>query len=99
MSCCQDEIHLLGDFLKISLLSGHYCHKVANFFWNFGNFLKLGMFVMKCTKFTHVVGLAGKNISAISSIYRTRSGPMLIIFDQPLFQLITLLLCGGNLLF
>ena len=35
----------------------------------------------------------------MSSIYRTRSGPMLIIFDQPLFQLITLLLCGRNLLF
>ena len=35
----------------------------------------------------------------LSSIYRTRSGLMLIIFDQPLFQLITLLLCGRNPLF
>ena len=34
-----------------------------------------------------------------SSIYRTRSTPMLIIFDQPLFELLTLLLCGQSLLF
>ena len=35
----------------------------------------------------------------ISSIYRRRSSPMLIIFDQPLFELITLLLCAQSLLF
>ena len=35
----------------------------------------------------------------MSSIYRRRSGLMLIIFDQPLFELITLLLCGRSLLF
>ena len=35
----------------------------------------------------------------LSSIYRRRSGLMLIIFDQPLFELITLFLCGQSLLF
>ena len=34
-----------------------------------------------------------------SSIYRMRSGLMLIIFDQPLLELISLLLCGQILLF
>ena len=34
-----------------------------------------------------------------SSIYSRRSTPMLIIFDQPLFELLTLLLCGQSLLF
>ena len=34
-----------------------------------------------------------------SSIYRTRSTLMLIIFDQPLFQLLTPLLCGQSQLF
>ena len=32
MFCWQDEIRLLRDVLKISLLNGHYRHKVANFF-------------------------------------------------------------------
>ena len=39
------------------------------------------------------------NILNISSIYSSRSGPMLIIFDQPLFELINLLLFGQSLLF
>ena len=35
----------------------------------------------------------------LSSIYRTNSTPMLRIITQPLFELITLLLCGQSLLF
>ena len=34
-----------------------------------------------------------------SSICMSTSGPMLITFDQPLFELFTLLLCGRSLLF
>ena len=37
--------------------------------------------------------------NSLSSIYSSRSAPMLIIFDQPLFELLTLLLCGQSLLF
>ena len=35
----------------------------------------------------------------LSSICMSTSGPMLITFDQPLFELISLLLCGQSLLF
>ena len=38
-------------------------------------------------------------IDHLSSIYRTRSTLMLRIITQPLFELITLLTCGRNLLF
>ena len=66
MSFWQDQIHLLGDYLKISLLNGHSRRQAAIiFFQNLENFLKLLMFKVKCTLFTHVMQLAGKNISAI----------------------------------
>ena len=42
MSCWQDKIHLLGDFLENFLLSGHYrLRSGENFFKNFGQSLKI----------------------------------------------------------
>ena len=70
MCSWQDEIHLLGAFfLAIFLLNVHYRPEAAKFFLElltiFENLLKLWMFMMKCTKFPHVMQLAGKSISAI----------------------------------
>ena len=62
MLCWQDEIHLLGDYFKISLLNGHY--QMDNFFsepWKFSEIMDIHdeMYII------HVMQLAGKNISAI----------------------------------
>ena len=56
-------------FFSNFLLNVHYRPEAAKFFLElltiFENLLKLWMFMMKCTKFTHVMQLAGKSISAI----------------------------------
>ena len=69
MPCWQCEVHLLADFLENVLLNGHYRREAAKVFLElctiFENLLKLWMFVMKRTQFTHVMQLAGKDISVI----------------------------------
>ena len=60
-------MHLLGDFSENFLLNEHYPLEAVKMFFRtleiFENLLKLWMFVMKRTQFTHVIQLAWKNIS------------------------------------
>ena len=55
MSCWQDEIHLLGDFLKNVLLNGHYRGEAAKFFFKLWTIFKKSAEIMDVHDETHII--------------------------------------------